>query len=193
MNTEQFEFLLSQQLDGTLSAEDSSALQAHLATAPGARRLADEYQNLNSLLKSFPPVPAIDYRALASRINDAIDNQYAAPPIRLNWNWTAIGSGLAMAACMMLAVGLWMRPATGIRHSVVPTVAAIAAPHIEVAVLQPEDAKLEIGPALQRVSVGPPVNQSNSPILSEAIVSRPNTLFIAKADQPAQDTSQSLY
>jgi anti-sigma factor RsiW len=198
MTADQTEFLISQYADGTIAATDRVALESHLATDPAARRLLDEYRQLDALLRTAAPsVPAFDYDALAARINAAIDDHNTArEPLRLPIPWLRVGAGLAIAASVLLAVGLWLRPFATAPTSSNPTVATNAKPAgvIQVAVLQPADARLEYGPALQQIRVGPPAGGlTDSRVLSEAIVTRPNTLFIAKADVPAQDTPQSLY
>jgi anti-sigma factor RsiW len=191
MISERTEFLISQYVDGTIADEDRPALEAELAADPDARLLVHEYRKLNTLLAS-QPLPEIDFAALTTRIGEAIDDRNAAPPYRLPFAWRKVGPALAIAACAVIAVGLWLRPTTS--QDTAPTVAATDAPAVvQVAVLRPADAQLEFGPALQRIRVGPPVDQPYSRALSEALVTRPNTLFIAKADRPAQDTPQSLY
>jgi anti-sigma factor RsiW len=197
MNADQVEFLISQYADGTLAPADRGALESHLDAHPADRRLVDEYRELDALLRTAAPsIPPFDYDALASRINDAIDDaNTAAAPIRLpSFPWQRLGAFVAVAACVAIAVGLWLRPAAAPSPNE-PTVATTANKPavLQVAVLQPDDARLEYGPALQQIHVGPPAGQSRSPVISEAIVTRPNTLFIAKADEPAQDTSRPLY
>lgn len=197
MNAEQVEFLISQYADGTITPADRVALEGHLDANPDARRLVDEYRELNDLLRTAAPeVPAFDFGAMASRINAAIDDHNtAAEPIRLRLPWARVGAGLAVAACVLLAVGLWLRPA-GEPAPSNPTVATTGNDRlgiVRVAILAPEDARLEYGPALQQIRIGPPADQTFSRATSEAIVTRPNTLFIAKADEPAQDTPRTLY
>jgi anti-sigma factor RsiW len=196
MTPERIEFLISQHVDGTISADDSAELDTYLAADPDARLLVHEYQKLDTLLRTAAPaVPMVDYDRLGSRINERIDDHNAAPSFRLPFGWGSIGTAIAVAACAMIAVGIWLRP-TGQSAPSNPTLATNdhnRAAVVQVAVLQPEDARLEIGPALQRIAVGPPADRSNSSVISEAMVTRPNTLFIAKADAPAQDTPQSLY
>ena len=198
MNAEQVEFLISQYADGTITPADRVALEAHLDANPEAGRLVDEYRELNDLLRTAAPeVPAFDFGAMASRINAAIDDHnIAAEPIRLRIPWTRIGVGFAVAASVLLAIGIWLRPAGEVTPSN-PTVATTGNNNqpgvIRVAILAPDDARLEYGPALQQIRIGPPADQAHSPVVSEAIVTRPNTLFIAKADEPAQDTPRTLY
>jgi anti-sigma factor RsiW len=194
MNAEQVEFLISQYADGTITPADRVALEAHLEANPDTRRLVDDYRELNDLLRTAAPaVPAFDFDAMAARINDAIDDHNASDTIRLPFTLQRLGWGLAVAACLAVAVGVWLRPAAAPAPTE-PTVATTAKPGvIRVAVLAPEDARLEYGPALQQIRVGPPADLAHSPVVSEAIVTRPNTLFIAKADEPAQDTSRPLY
>lgn len=198
MNAEQVEFLISQYADGTIPPTDRVALEAHLDANPDARRLVDEYRELNDLLRTAAPeVPSFDFGAMASRINEAIDDHNtSAEPIRLRIPWTRIGVGFAVAASVLLAIGIWLRPVGEPARSN-PTVATAGNGNhpgvIRVAVLAPVDARLEYGPALQQIRVGPPADLAHSPVISEAIVTRPNTLFIAKADEPAQDTPRTLY
>lgn len=195
MNAEQVEFLISQYADGTIAPADRVALESHLDANPDARLLVDEYRELNDLIRTAaPPVPEFDLGAMTARINAAIDeHNTSAAPIRLTFPWQRVIGAIAVAACVVLAVGLWMRQ-TGETAPSGPTVATTANPGvIQVAVLNPDDARLEFGPALQRIEVGPPAGVTRSRMVSEEIVTRPNTLFIAKADDAAQDTPRTLY
>lgn len=189
MISENLEFLISQYADGTISAEDRVEVESRLEQDGEVRRMLAEYGRVETLLRSAPAVPVFDLAAMAERINDAIDEQNARPMLRIGFGW---GMGIAAAACVMMAVGLWMRPG-GVNSSGPAVATSVKAGVVEVAVLRPADARLEYGPGLQQIAVGPPADGGYSHAISEAMVTRPNTLFIAKADVPAQDTPQSLY
>ena len=199
MISERTEFLISQYVDGTLDADQRIALEAELAANADARALADAYRKLNTRLAALPAPPEVDFAALTGRINDAIDQRNTSTSYRLPFaNPRSLTAIAAVAACLLIATGVWFGRLASPPSS--PTLATgDHAAHraqratIQVAVLQPEDARLEYGPALQDIRIGPPADDSYSYVLSEALVTRPNTLFIAKAAQPAQDTSQSLY
>jgi anti-sigma factor RsiW len=189
---EDLEFLISQYIDGTISPDDRVALEARLATDVEARELVREYRKLEGLIQAnVPPVPEVDYDALTSRINDAIDEQQAERTRRFRIPWIGGGIGLALAASVMIVIGTWMRTATPTKTG--PGQLAAGKAVAEVAVVFPE-VSISPGPAVQVVEIsGPAGGGSASIAISEAIVHQSNTLFIAKADTPAQDTSRILY
>lgn len=198
MISEDLEFLISQYVDGTIAPADRAALEAQLAANEEARLLVHEYQKLDTLVRSsVPELPKVDLDALGVRINDAIDAQEAAARQRFRIG-RRLGAGLAIAASAMLAVGVWFgtqghrdnggggggRPAVAGKPAVV-----------EIAVLQPEEL-VAAGPVVQQIRIGPPPaagGRHPSRVVSEAVVTRPQALFIAKAEGPAQDTFRTPY
>jgi anti-sigma factor RsiW len=88
MISERLEFLISQHADGRLLPADAQELEAELAESADARRVLEEYQELNDLLRrTSPTLPAIQWdrfagcisRNIAADVDDAtpawVDNQ----------------------------------------------------------------------------------------------------------------------
>lgn len=121
MESEQFEFELSQYLDGTLSPAERAAVEERLRTEESARALLAEYQKLEGLIQeSAGPLPRMRWERLAHHLADYAmgGRNYSIALYR--------GVELAIAASLLLTVGLWsMRwQAT----SQPPTTVAMAAP-----------------------------------------------------------------
>jgi anti-sigma factor RsiW len=73
MTPEQLEFAISQHLDGTLSAEETAALEARLKDDAAARELLEEYRRLNGLLKVAPAaMPAIEWDRLGDHLSSTV-------------------------------------------------------------------------------------------------------------------------
>ncbi len=76
MSGDELEFAISQYLDGTLSAEETAALEAHLAADADVRRLLAEYQKLNLALKASPAVPELAWDKLASHLSRTVAEEF---------------------------------------------------------------------------------------------------------------------
>jgi hypothetical protein len=100
------EISIAQYLDGSLADEPRIALEARLAQDPAAQALLEEERVLTELLRS-QPLPEIRWDRLTDSISSAIDQELEERMAQASW-WLRMRSpaGLAMAASVLLAIGL---------------------------------------------------------------------------------------
>jgi anti-sigma factor RsiW len=176
----QLEFEITRLLDGDLSLQQEVMLRRHLESDPQGARLLEEHRRLDALLNRIEPVPAVDWDALQMRIAQAVDAQRrrAARP-RQSW------MQLAMAACVLLALGVGMRLLTF--HSAPADKSAVAI--VQVSGVAPISSQ---GQGITQISVGPPPGNSAetsfASIIGDAAQAAPARVIIATGRQPAQDT-----
>jgi anti-sigma factor RsiW len=106
MATEQLQFSISQYADGTLPEDERIALERLLADDTDAQALLADDRSLTDLLRAGP-LPEVRWDRLAESISAAIDEQQEQRIAQASW-WMRhrIPSGLALAASILLAVGL---------------------------------------------------------------------------------------
>ena len=92
------EFLISQYLDGTLPADEKGALLRRVETDADARKLLEEYQRLEDVLKA-QPVPELPLQQLNARIAAAVSEE----PATYKMPWLRYGARIAIAACLVIA------------------------------------------------------------------------------------------
>jgi anti-sigma factor RsiW len=100
MNEEQLEFLISRHVDGDLSVQEQTALQARLLTDPKARQLLEDYRKLNRMVVAHNASVSFDAVALKASINDAIDENNSRS-YKLPGRFKALP--IALAATLMFA------------------------------------------------------------------------------------------
>ena len=100
-----FTELISQSLDGTLSAEDQQALQQHLEECPECRQLSQELSEIRLELHSWEEqeVPEGFAEGVMSRIR-AEEQKPKIVPIWKHPQFKMFGS---IAACALICVGIW--------------------------------------------------------------------------------------
>jgi negative regulator of sigma E activity len=195
MTRDELEFSISQYLDGTLAEAEEAALESRLASDADARALLGEYRRLDRTLKSAP-LPAFDYGALSDRISAAVSRE-AEPAQSYRLHWVRTAAALAIAACVVIAVGVGIRrlgPAgqTDPRQQAVvpPTVPAPAIERKQIVVVdggprsQPSTAPVEI------LAVGPSPAAGDGPALAryqEDLISRPSQVIIARTGRGAEE------
>jgi len=89
---------------GALDAEESAALEAHLATCASCRTELAEYRSLSeSLLTAVPPKnpPAALRRRLQNRLPGA------QKPVRPRWNWSFANMAMGTALALLLAMNVY--------------------------------------------------------------------------------------
>jgi len=191
MTRDELEFSISQYLDGTLGEAEEAALETRLASDADARALLGEYRRLDRTLKAAP-LPAFDYGALSDRISAAVAREdEPAQSYRLHWVRTA--AGLAIAACVVIAVGVGIRrlgPAgqTDPRQQAVLPTPAVERKQIVVVDAgprsRPSTAPVEI------IAVGPSPAAQDGPALAryqEDLISRPSQVIIARTGRGADE------
>ena len=106
MTPDKLEISISQYLDGTLPDDERIALESHLAGSAPAQALLEEERALTDLLRS-QPMPEIHWDQFAESVSAAIDDHLEEQDRQTSWRmriWSP--AGLAMAASVLLAVGL---------------------------------------------------------------------------------------
>jgi len=180
MIDEQFEFRLSQYLDGTLPVDEAAAFFDELSKNPAAMALLDEYRRLDLVLKA-QPTDAINWDGLAEDISAQIDEESR---LRLRGvGWFRQPLRIAMAASVLLAVGIagWMTLHNTTTGPVGPTaIAHITGPAAEVATAAPVS-NIQIGPDSNTLA-----EQVNTYHYAD-LVPRPARVVIASGVEARQD------
>jgi anti-sigma factor RsiW len=106
MASEQLQFQISQYADGTLPEDHRIELERLLADDTDAQALLADDRSLTDLLRSAP-LPAVRWDRLAESISAAIDQQQEQRVAQATW-WVRhrLPSGLALAASVLLAIGI---------------------------------------------------------------------------------------
>ncbi len=169
----QLEFEITQWLDGDLPPEREAMLQRQLAADPQALRLVEEYRKLNEWLEQLPPPPEVDWDALQARIGQAVARQQTRRPV---YAWRQ----LALAACILLSLGVGMRlflfqsrsagPVAMVRINGVESPSAGAVPVTQIA-----------------ISPAPALDDQHQLALLSAPGEAPPRVIIGTGRQPAQD------
>lgn len=183
------EYAISQYLDGTLSAFDRQVLEDRLASDAEARLLASEYAQMDRVLKASRILPEIDFDQFAQSIKAQIakEDDHAPAPLRLPGvfvRYTAIAAGIVLA----IGVGLHFIPGTS--HTDPPTIAG-GSIQVKVNLVQAPTStpsiNIAIGPTEQLKSAG-----YARGIGDDQIITRVPRLIITAIDQP-QPTDPRLY
>jgi anti-sigma factor RsiW len=239
VNRDQIEFAISQLADGTLDAAAQQELERLLATDAEARQLLAEYRTLDSALRTGAgPLPTIAWDHFRSQIAATVDaadqgvgrDERSAldgdtdEPIRLprsaqpaaqfaaqrGLRWSVLaGMGLAIAASLLIGVGLGMRmirQGTTIGPAIAqlpqppaqqPTGPQASTPVLAMVQVSGPAAETAAGSAVANISVGPPPSLADggSPrTFAEGIIYRPPGVIIGSGNDSAQDdTGPSLY
>jgi len=179
MLQEDLEFRISQYIDGTLDDTQRRALEREVEQNPNAAQLLAQYRQLDRYLKTALPLPDVNYDALASRISDAID-EADRPPVLYSFKWVRRAVSIAVAACIVLAGGLWIY-FNGLPRS-------IGSNGVIVQVIGPQS-EAAYGDPVQVIQIGPSAYAAAGPSpAAEALIAKPSRLVIASAADPVQDT-----
>ena len=178
---DQLEFLISQYLDGTLSAPEQKALEARLSQDPRLRARLDEYARLDDLLRTGLPTPPMDWNDFANQISSSL--AMAPSPARTHRLTGAFAAAAALAACALLAIGITLRQT----RQTPPTISAVVpstSPVEEIAradVVGPA-AESPAGTSWSQVGLGPPPSDANILADSDApLVAQPSHVYIVSA------------
>lgn len=194
MTIDQLEFAISQYLDGTLPADEEAALVERLATDPKARQIYAEYENLNTVVKTAMPLPAIDWSSFSQQVSTAVEREDApVKTFKLPMAW--IGSLVAMAACIAIGFGIFFDRGQKSTPG-----------HTEVSVLTPSHAgsitvqgpafERTAQPALAQVTISAPPSLAQGGRdwrYAQEIVTRPSRVIIASSAESAQDNASLPY
>ena len=177
---EDLEFRISQYIDGTLDDAQRRALEIETARDPAAAELLAQYRQIDDALKTSLPLPNVDYDALAARISDAIDAQ-DRPHVLYSFKWVRHAVSVAVAACILLVGGLWLR-SSGLFESADSNgvLVRVTGPQSESTFAEP----------IQVIHIGPSPGIAGGPSpATEALVARPSTLVIASASLAPEDNA----
>ncbi|CAN5606027.1 hypothetical protein BH10PLA1_BH10PLA1_11810 [soil metagenome] len=181
MIDEQFEFRLSQYLDGMLPVDEAAAFFEELAKNPAAMATLDEYRKLDLMLKAQPS-EAINWDGLAEDISAQIDEDSR---LRLRAaSWFRQPMRIAMAASVLIAVGVagWI---TLHRSNATGPAAPVAVARITGPVAEVADAA-----AVTEIQIGPgaPTTAEQAMSLHYAeLTPRPARIVIASGVAARQD------
>jgi anti-sigma factor RsiW len=104
MDLNDFEFLLTQYLDGTLSADQRQSVEQRLNADPQAKTLLEQYRKLDqALAMDSTTLEAIRWDRLSAHISDKVDERNSTPIFSFSW----LSSAAAVAAMLLVVVGIW--------------------------------------------------------------------------------------
>ncbi|MCC6240530.1 MAG: hypothetical protein IT448_09560 [Phycisphaerales bacterium] len=175
MISKDLEFRISQYIDDDLPSSQQAELRQWLETDSAAAVALEQYQKLNRLLKNVGPVPEVDYSALSARISDAVSACDAQPQILYSFKWVKQAVSVAVAACVVIAAGVWMSSSMS-RSS--RTLVQVELPRAETTA----------APAVAQIHIGPSAN-SSSFNTNEAMVVKSTKLVIASVSGNGHDSS----
>src|SRR5277367_5197843 len=99
MDPNDFEFLLSQYLDGTLPADRRQLVEHRLSADPGAKAILEQYRKLNQIVAAdSPALDAVRWDRLAENISDAVAERNSTPIFSFRW----VSSAAAIAAMLLV-------------------------------------------------------------------------------------------
>ena len=102
---EKMQLLISGHLDGCNTPEEEQVLQAHLAECADCRQALEEYEKLEALLRSIPPVDVPE--GLTERVMQAVEAEprRSEPAKKRRLPFGFATAAAAVAAVLLLAVG----------------------------------------------------------------------------------------
>lgn len=190
MITEELEFQISQYIDGQLSADDAARLESLASADPDVAGTLARYRQLDAQLRDVLAPPAYDENALTESITAALDDRqsqkrdviFVMPAV-----W-ARRAGLAIAACLVAAVGTWLvlsqsnpaankTTAEGTNRGTIH----VTGPRVQVAEA-PAVTEIRIGPARNAMAMF--ANEA----AADVVVGRPSRVVIASSQAPSDDS-----
>jgi len=177
---EELEFVLSQYADGTLPAAQRDAVEKRLLDDPATLAELEKYRKLDDLLRGSMPLPPIEWEALADRISAEV---FAPPaPLRLFKSPRAwIGSAAAVAACLLIAVGVARHSP---RQAAVSGDVALNAHAPAIADIRGPQSELPAGSAVADVKLDAAPSSTGSSVMYldvESVVAQPSHVSISSA------------
>ena len=182
------EFLISQYLDGTLSADEEAALLRRIESDAEARKLFTDYQRLDAALKS-QPLPEMPWDELYARISAAVSEE-PEKSTTSKMPWLRYGSRVAIAACLVIASVVGVKALTDREDQTTPTRSG----HLP-AVAMVEGPRLETpaGEAIVEIQLSPAPESVQGWRYSEVVVSRPSRVIIASGDVPRNESDSGPF
>ena len=150
-----------------------------------ARKLLEEYQRLEDVLKA-QPVPELPLQQLNARIAAAVSEE----PATYKMPWLRYGARIAIAACLVIASIVGVRVltdregrSTAPQASNLPAVVVIEGPRSETAA----------GEAVVEIQLTPAPAAVQGWRHSEVVVSRPSRVIIASGDAPHSESDSGPF
>lgn len=172
--SEDFEFQISQYVDGTLSAEERAAVEVRLAEDADARQLLGEYRRLNEQLSRNLSLPNVKWDRLADHLSAAMDE---TPAVAGRIGFATWGWRVAIAACLAIAVGVTLH------HFGAPRPLPLADVDAMALVTGPA-AESADGTPIEEIAVGPSADiasHGGSQNFSQSVVAPPSRAVIISA------------
>jgi anti-sigma factor RsiW len=185
---EELEFQIAQLADGTLDGPQSRLIEQRISEDSAARLAFGEYERLDAILKSSP-LPEVHWDKLHAHLSDTVARETEPAESYPMFAWIRSPMRLAMAASILLAIGIsWriLRPAgtTPLPHQMVATAElTVSGPQAEIAAGKPEG----------EVTIGPPPQFADAGGFAQDVVSRPPSSIVASGVPVATDISDSVY
>ena len=112
MTCEEMTKLLSARMDGELTEEENTALEAHLASCPECRALSAQLEQLRGAFSDLEDIPAPE--GFSHRVMEQIRPEAEQPKVVPLFRRPAVKALMGAAACLVLCVGLL---GGGFRHN----------------------------------------------------------------------------
>ncbi len=176
MIDENFEFRLTQYLDGSLPVDEAVAFFESLSKSPAAMAMLDEYRKLDLVLKAQSP-KAINWDGLAEDISAQIDDE-SRSRLRIGF-FTPLRSAMAAAVLLAVGIGSWFALQQPAGPAAPPVIAQISGPTIEIAAA-PVVSQIEIGPASEQAVMSVTYHYAD-------LLDRPSRVVIASGVVARQD------
>jgi hypothetical protein len=174
MIDEQLEFRLTQYLDGTLPFDQAPALFDELAKNPQALDVLDEYRKLDLLMSAKPA--AVRWDELAEHISAHIDEDQQS---RMRIGIFARPLRIAVAAAVLLAVGVGTWLSVGRQGPADPNTPIVVAPKGVIEVTGPQ-VEVAAGTTVIEIEIGPALADADpASYYYEELANRPQRVIIA--------------
>ncbi|MGE5609819.1 MAG: anti-sigma factor family protein [Bacillota bacterium] len=106
---EQTELALTQYMDAELNFIDRAAMEERLKTDSASRQVLDEYRTLDRLVKQAWPMPQVNWDRFSEHLSESVGEAAQQARYSLVWTRARAAMGVAVAACVFVAIGLAIR------------------------------------------------------------------------------------
>ncbi len=191
MVDEEFEFLLTQYLDGALSPDQAQQVRRRIQEDSSAQQLYAEYKRLDVLMSSAPAMPNIQWDVLGDKISKEVAAQPS--PVRsykmpLAW----VGASVALAACALITVGVALgihgpQPGPDIAAQAPQTASAVATVSGSLSRVIGPQSEAPAGPSGATIQIIPPQSVADGDEFipyAEGVVHHPSHISIASTALP---------
>ncbi len=179
MAEQDFEFLITQYLDGELAEQERAALEQRLAQDPAAREMLESYRKLDAAMKRNAAVPAVRWDAFANHISSALDR--LGEPVQSYRIFSARWAAVAVAALALIAFGTFMihqHQAAPTNIAVIPQTSPEQVATVDVMTSQTHGAATN---PVADVTIGPPAQNAvrAAAFYGDAVTLHPSRVYIA--------------